>query len=482
MLFNSFQFAAFYLVVLVAVFSAPARTRWAVLLFASYVFYASWRIEYTLLLLAVTGVSFAAGLALGKTQSPRARKGILAAAVTAGLSLLGVFKYSDFALANAAATVRWLGGSWGASPLDLLLPLGISFFTFQAIGYVIDVYRGDTPVEPHLGRFALYVSFFPQLVAGPIERSYRLLPQLSRRTRLEAERIVSGLQSISWGLFKKIVIADRLAVAVDTVYAAPGDFSGPYLILATVFFAIQIYCDFSGYSDMAIGTARILGYDLMENFRRPYFAASLSEFWRRWHISLSTWFRDYVYKPLGGNRVSLPRWASNIMVVFLLSGIWHGANWTFVAWGVVHGGAMVLSAAAGGLREAGVKALRLDRLPRLRRGVQRVVLLSVVVSAWVFFRAETLAEALSILRGFVQWGDFSTGELWDLGLRPHALWPLLASVAVLFAVEWVQEVRPTIAMALWQRRGVRWAAYLTLLYGIILFGVFGQVEFIYFQF
>lgn len=249
----------------------------------------------------------------------------------------------------------------------MLLPVGISFYTFQSLSYSIDVYRGEKEPERNFGKFALYVAFFPQLVAGPIERSTNLLPQFDRRISFDYDRFVSGLRLMLWGFFKKIVIADRLAIYVNEVYNSPAEFQGLTLILATYFFAFQIYCDFSGYSDIAIGAARIMGYDLMINFRQPYFSQSIAEFWKRWHISLSTWFKDYLYIPLGGNRVAKNRWYFNLMAVFLISGLWHGANWTFVLWGFLHGFYLVFSIWTQNIRDTISHAFRVDRFPALQR-------------------------------------------------------------------------------------------------------------------
>jgi alginate O-acetyltransferase complex protein AlgI len=480
-LFHSFQFLIFYLAALVVFFALPSRHRWAFLLFASYVFYASWRLEYLVLIAGSTLINYAVGLGLESATKPRTRKALLAVGVTASLSILFFFKYLDFALGSTATLLGWLGLEWQAPRYAFLLPLGISFFTFQAVGYTIDVYRGTIRAERHLGIFALFVSFFPQLIAGPIERSHQLLPQLRRRTRLEAERVRSGLRMILWGLFKKVVIADSVAVAVDRVYALPGEFSGADLTLATVFFAVQIYCDFSGYSEMAIGTARMLGYDLMTNFRRPYLARSLAGFWRRWHISLSTWFRDYLYLPLGGNRVAHARWMFNILVVFVVSGLWHGANWTFVVWGGIHGVCLVVAALTASARGRLADAVGLRRVPALHALLQIPVVCAIAVLAWVFFRADDLGAAGTVLSGIFT-GDWALSASWRMGLPFFEFRATLWSIALLFAVEMIQEWQPRPVARLWSLRPVRWTSYAVLFYAIALLGAFGGMEFIYFQF
>ncbi len=482
MLFNSFEFLIFYIVVVAVFFTLPHRHRWVLLLAASYYFYMSWKAEYVVLIMAATLINYGVGIGLERSANVGLRRLLLALGIISSLGILFTFKYLDFFSSNVQEALEAINIFHAMPAFDLLLPLGISFYTFQAIGYAIDVYRGDTPAERHLGIFALYVSFFPQLVAGPIERSHRLLPQFRRESHLEPQRIVQGLQLVLWGLIKKVVIADRLAVVVDTVYASSGSYSAPFLILATIFFAVQIYCDFSGYSDMAIGTARIMGYDLMTNFRRPYFANSVADFWRRWHISLSTWFRDYLYRPLGGNRVSRPLWMRNILAVFLLSGFWHGANWTFIAWGAVHGLAMIGGNLTSDMRRRLASAVGLVRLPRLHHAVQIATVLVIAGSAWVFFRAQTVDQAITILVGFFDWEGATIGTLWALGLSRFEMATTLASLFVLFYVESVEEFSSQRPLRLWSIRSVRWAAYLAAFYGIVFFGVFGSLEFIYFQF
>ncbi len=307
MLFNSLEYAVFFVAVFAGYFSLPQRFRVWFLLVASYYFYMRWKWQYGLHILAVTALNYEAGRRVGLSTSPAVRRAWLTIALAGSLGLLGYYKYFNFFSDSLRPVASALGLEYLGPHLDVLLPVGISFYVFQTLSYTVDVYRGAHGFEPHFGRFALYVVFFPQLVAGPIERATHLLDQFKRENRIEIARITSGLKLVLWGLFKKVVIADRLALYVDNVYGSPEIHTGATLLLATWFFAFQIYCDFSGYSDIAIGSARILGYDLMQNFRLPYLAQSITDFWKRWHISLSTWFRDYVYLPLGGNRVSYPR-------------------------------------------------------------------------------------------------------------------------------------------------------------------------------
>ena len=307
MQFDSIEYGVFLAVAATSYFLIPHRWRWALLLFASYVFYASWKPQYLVLIWASTLVDYCAGLFMGRTENRRYRLLALIGSLSVNLGLLGTFKYFGFFAESLSAVLDSVGLSFTPHELDVVLPVGISFYTFQTLSYTIEVFRGTHEPERHLGRFALYVAFFPQLVAGPIERSSRLLPQLREKFDFDYVRVVEGLRLILWGLFKKVVVADRLALMVDRVYESPDGAPGPVLMAATIFFAFQIYCDFSGYTDMAIGSARILGIELMVNFNRPYAARSVGEFWHRWHISLSTWFRDYVYIPLGGDRISVPR-------------------------------------------------------------------------------------------------------------------------------------------------------------------------------
>ena len=337
MLFNSFAFAVFLPIVFILYWVLPHKARWILILAASYYFYMSWNAKYIFLILFTTIISYVAAILLEKTENLRTKKGILVGTAVICLGVLFFFKYFNFVSESVTAVFRLFAIQMNPVLLNLLLPVGISFYTFQTLSYVIDVYKGDVKVEHHFGYYATFISFFPQLVAGPIERTNNLLPQIKTEHKFNYDQATYGLKLMVWGYFKKIVIADTLSQFVSKVYDAPQGFSGFALILATVFFTLQIYCDFSGYSDIAIGTAKLLGINLMTNFKSPYFSQSIKEFWSRWHISLSTWFRDYVYIPLGGSRVGKIRHAVNLLITFLISGLWHGANWTFVIWGGIHG-------------------------------------------------------------------------------------------------------------------------------------------------
>ena len=337
MLFNSFRFLVFFPAAVFIYFLIPKRLRYIWLLAASYFFYMNWNAKYALLLAGSTLVTWFGGLLLGLCQEKNAgsfwKKWIVALSFACNLGILGFFKYFDFALVNVNALLERLGMQVLERPFDIVLPVGISFYTFQALGYTVDVYRQDIRPQKNLFKYALFVSFFPQLVAGPIERSKNLLKQLSEPRKFDYPSVRAGLLLMLWGFFVKLVIADRAAVLVNTVYSQYLNYSGFQLITANILFAVQIYCDFMGYSTIARGAAKVMGYDLMSNFERPYFSQSIKEFWRRWHISLSTWLRDYLYIPLGGSRCARIRKYFNILVTFAISGLWHGSKGTFVLWG-----------------------------------------------------------------------------------------------------------------------------------------------------
>ncbi len=470
MLFNSLHFVFFFPIVVAIYFLTPLRWRWAILLVASYYFYMSWRPVYALLIVASTVIDYFCGQQMGKQASQAAKRPYLWLSLAANLGLLFTFKYLGFFAESAAM----LMGRTSTEPLiSLVLPVGISFYTFQTLSYTIDVYQGKTEPEPHFGRFALFVSFFPQLVAGPIERSQDLLPQLRNNHRFKFENLVSGSRLMLWGFFKKLVIADRLAMGVNVVYNDLDGKAGTTLILATIFFAIQIYCDFSGYSDIAIGTARILGINLNLNFRRPYLATNIRDFWSRWHISLTTWFRDYVYIPLGGNRTTQTRWLLNIAIIFLVSGLWHGANWTFVVWGALHGGYYIVWILYRKWRPTVSKSLAWQ-------GLSRLFTLTFVIFAWIFFRANSFADAIYIVTHLGQNWSFSLDALNLLGIMGTLI--AIVFLAILFAVEIGKEYFNLRERFFQLSRPLRWTAYYALASSILIFGVFSSAEFVYFQF
>jgi len=489
MLFNSFEFVWFFPLVVGLYFALPPRFRWILLLAASYYFYMSWRVAYIVLILSSTLVDYLAGRAMEGQKNRNRRRVLLTASLTANLGILFTFKYYDFALDSLQTAFAPWGMFAHLPELEVLLPVGISFYTFQSLSYTIEVYRGNRGAERHLGIFALYVAFFPQLVAGPIERPDRLLPQFRQVNAFEADRMLRGLKRMGWGFVQKMVIADRLAMWVDPVYASPQDYPGVTLAMATVFFSFQIYCDFAGYSDIAIGSAQIMGYELMENFRAPYFSRSPTEFWRRWHISLSSWFRDYLYIPLGGSRVSDRRRRLNIVAVFLLSGLWHGAAWTFVLWGGMHGLLMLADTETRRLREKAARFLGLDRRPTLLKAAGMLATFTLVTVLWVFFRAATIDDAFYIISHLATgWETLvhqgQRAELFYLGShRIIPFWIAVGAIACLLGADALLEREPDHrdlfgTRALGFRRGFGYAVVLAL----VILGVYDRAEFIYFQF
>lgn len=480
MLFNSIQFLIFLPIVLGAYFVLPHRFRWMLLLVASYYFYMCWKAEYLLLILLTSAITFFTAFGIGKEEvSTKKRKGLLILSFVSNLLVLFTFKYFNFFSTSLERMASALGMVYLAPHLNVLLPVGISFYTFQALSYTMDVYRRDIKPEHHFGRYALFVSFFPQLVAGPIERTPHLLPQFSEQHFFDERRLVSGFRLMLWGFFKKIVVADRLAILVNAVYNDVESHTGAGFFIATLFFAFQIYCDFSAYSDIAIGVARMFGFDLMTNFRRPYFSQSITEFWRRWHISLSTWFRDYLYIPLGGSRCKRGRFYTNLLIVFLVSGLWHGAAWTFVIWGGMHGICMIIE------HMFGLSAKMASR--PLIRFFRMGITFGVVFLTWIFFRANTWEDSCYIIRSLLnihEWGIgtyiLRTREL--LALSRYELVIAFLGIVVLLVVDWLKEKNISIASMLPKYQLLRWAVYATSIISLLFFAEFGSQQFIYFQF
>ena len=483
MLFNSFSFLVFFAVLVVVYYAIPNRLRWMLLVAASLYFYSTFKPIYLVLLLGVTLVAYFVGLAIGAAEVPRKKKALLTVGVVAVLAALFVFKYYDFFVRSISALLANFGSrsSTLALPtIELIAVAGLSFYTFSCVSYLVDVYSGELQPERHLGHFVLYVSFFPKLLAGPIERAKPFLAQLKQPVFFSSEGVASGLQLMLWGLFKKVVIADRLGRFVDTTYAHPGFSSTGDLVIATYFFAFQLYCDFSGYSDIAIGAAKVLGFDLMENFRRPYLSTSVREFWaHRWHLSLCTWFRDYMYIPMGGSRVSRLRIYFNVMAVFLVSGLWHGANWTFVIWGGLNGMYQVISLLTEGARR---KLASLARLPSaLSSFLGGLLTFHLILITWIFFRASSLADATTIISR-VAGSLTSLPAMLRVRLASGEMLLSLALIALLLGVELLDEKR-----SIWERLSarpvyVRWAVYYALLTALIVLGSWKLQQFVYMQF
>lgn len=482
MLFNSFRFLIFFPIVVILYFGIPHKYRWILLLAASYYFYMCWKAEYLLLIIASTLVDYYAGLRMGKIPEKEKRRFYLILSLSVNLGLLFTFKYFNFVNESLRQAFQYFNIMYHVPTLKVLLPVGISFYTFQTLSYTIDVYRGDREPERHLGIFALYVSFFPQLVAGPIERSTRLLPQFFEKMEFDYQRVKDGLLLMAWGFFKKVVIADWVAIFVNRVYSNPELYPGLPSIVATYFFAFQIYCDFSGYSDIAIGAAQVMGYRLMLNFRRPYFSKSIGEFWKRWHISLSSWFRDYLYIPLGGNRVKRARMYGNIFIVFLVSGFWHGANWTFIVWGGLHGAYLLISRWTAQWRNRLHQISGLAKIPKVHRIIKVVITFHLVLFAWIFFRAKSIGDAFLIIGNlFTRFNVSALFSINGFGVQHFAL--SIVSILVLIAVELFQR-NHNIRLWLSARPVImRWAIYYGLIIYILLFGAYDNTnEFIYFQF
>ena len=463
MLFNSIQFILFFVVVTILYFDLPHRFRWLLLLIASCYFYMVFKPVYIAILGFTIVVDYFAGILIEQSKGNRKRL-FLIASLIANIGVLGTFKYWNFINQNIT---DFLGLSGTENPLpflDILLPVGLSFHTFQAMSYTIEVYRGHQNAERHFGIYSLYVMFYPQLVAGPIERPQNLLHQFREEHTWNVDRFRKGFSQMLWGFFKKVVIADRLSVFVNEVYGDWSHMSGANLWLAVVFFSFQIYCDFSGYSDIAIGSARIMGFDLMTNFNKPYFARSVEEFWKRWHISLSTWFRDYLYIPLGGNRHGVLRRYINLTIIFLVSGIWHGAGWNFMLWGALHAAFVVIELV---YRSRFGKA----RIPDF---VKMVLTFFVVSIAWIFFRTPSTEQSFGIIQLLFGGADF--GVISSSAMNSAEIILSVLLILVLLIIE---------KMDLRLRLNSTWS-FATMssvvIFVIYLLGVFNQEQFIYFQF
>ena len=479
MQFNSFAFLGFFALVSVAYYLVPHRWRWVLLLVVSYYFYSSFSAPYVLLLGYATLVAYGGGLLIAsRTSRPRS---VLATALVLQLSVLVLFKYANFligAVEPVLAPVMSATEIVALPRLGWLLPAGLSFYTFSCVSYLIDVHRGTIPAERHLGKLAVYVAFFPKLLAGPIERAGPFLAQLARPVKFNPALATFGLQLLLWGMVKKVVIADRLAEYVDAAFASP-DFQSPVtLVISVYFYAFQIYCDFSGYSDMAIGAAAILGFQLMENFRRPYFSRTVPEFWaKRWHISLMAWFRDYLYIPLGGNRVGRARWYLNMMIVFVVSGIWHGAGLTFIVWGALNGAYQVLYLMTGRVRGF---ASRWIPGP-VWSGLAILLTFHLVLFAWIFFRAESMDQAFTIIARI--WNAIPMlPMLFSSYTWSGAVLLSVALIVLLLLVELLDEFRSLWAWLAERPTPLRWGFYYSLLAALLVIGEWGMARFVYMQF
>lgn len=469
MLFNSIEFFLFFPVVTALYFLLPHQWRWLMLLIASCVFYMFFVPAYIFILLATIVVDYVAAIQIEKSSKVGAKRWLIGSIVSTCL-ILAVFKYCNFFIDNFNGIAQLIGWNYSLNTLSILLPIGLSFHTFQSLSYVVEVYRGNQKAERHFGIYSLYVMFYPQLVAGPIERPQNVLHQFYERHSLNYADVSLGMQRIVWGLFKKVVIADNLAQFVTPVYEHASEVSWMYLALAVVFFSFQIYCDFSGYSDIAIGTARVMGFRLMENFKLPYRSSGVGMFWSKWHISLSTWFRDYVYIPLGGNRRGAARTSLNLFIVFAISGFWHGANWTFVVWGMAHGLWLVLE-----------NRMNIRWEGKFKNVAATLFTFAGVSVLWVFFRATTFDQALSVFKGIA---TFQSQE----GFLPSVFNTLNGTVILgkVMMLGCFIFLDPWLSAIIVERKPMRsnrkiWL-FAFLVASLVLFGQWGKVDFIYFQF
>jgi len=474
MLFNSLHFLIFFPIITAIYFLLPVKFRRIFLLAASWYFYMAWKPEYILLLAFSTSADYWLAIQMGKAKSLIKRKIFLFSSLGINLTILLGFKYFNFFNHNVSRALSNFNIFYDSTFFELLLPVGISFYTFQTMSYAIDVYKKRIKPERNYVKFALFVSFFPQLVAGPIERASHLLPQLEKKFSFDYKRISDGLKLVFWGFFQKVVIADNMSRFVEAVYSKPNDYANLDIILGTLFFSVQIYCDFSGYTDIARGTAKIMGYDLQPNFKRPYFAKSISDFWRRWHISLSTWFRDYIYLPLGGNRVGGLRLYFNVLATFVLSGIWHGARWSFIIWGFIHSIYYIIEHKFK-LNKPFLK--KQNRIAKIFSNTGRTLFIFILVNfSWIFFRAESVKIAITLIQNLF---DFSVVKIsFD---RPSILLNLVLIAFLLFIH--LLERKDTIVNIVSKKNPIlRWSIYYIMIILLFVLGNFNNDEFIYFQF
>jgi alginate O-acetyltransferase complex protein AlgI len=479
----SFQFVGFMLLVLAVFWSVPARSRWYVALAASWVFYLfvslapGQNLLFVPLFFVAIGVAYLIGLRIGAADDDQLRRRWLVAGLLFQLGVLFAFKYVTFTAGIVTGAFNIFGFDLESPVVRWAQPIGVSFFTFMIVSYLIEVFRRHQDPQVDFWRFTLFVSFFPHVMAGPIDRPTAFLPQLERPASFRYQQVSFGLKQILWGFFLKVVIADRLALAANAVFGNPEQYSSGAALFGVYCYALQIYTDFAGYSLIAIGSAKLLGLDLMRNFDRPYTSASIQEFWRRWHISLTTWFRDYLYIPLGGNRRGLWRGEFNVMAVFLISGIWHGAGWTFVVWGLLHGTYLVVGRLTHDARATLRHAVRLDRVPWLQRAIAIFVVFNLVSFAWIFFRATSLTNAFEVIGAI-----FSTRtSIGPVGFREGDAQIVTLAVMLVILVEVFGRRRWGSALNWLTRRPqwLRWTAYSTVLWAVVLLGVFGGGGFIY---
>jgi alginate O-acetyltransferase complex protein AlgI len=503
MSFNSIDFLIFFTLFFPVYFSVPNRGKWLVLLAASYFFYGYLNPGYLLFLVIPTVFVYSAARGIETVREKKKKGLLLLLGLFSGLILLVVFKYSDF----VGSSLHSLFGIFKKnvshySPLNLILPMGISFYSFKLGSYIIDVYNEKLKPEKHFGYFSLYVSFFPQILAGPIDRAVNLIPEFKKKIIFDYQRVTSGLKLVLWGFFKKIVIADHLAITVNRVYDNVNSYEGLPLLVTASFYSIQIYCDFSGYSDIAIGIARILGFKSMDNFDSPYFSKNIKQFWNKWHISLSTWLRDYLFLPMAYAtmrkipastliKVKVETWGYivGMFITMFLGGLWHGASWTFVLWGVIHGLYLIASHTTKKIRKKIVKTIKLNKVPRMHRWIKIFITFNMVSVAWIFFRAKTIPDALyAVSHLFTNIGEqLASANVLEvvkhtLQLNEVDLLVIILAIFLLAIVDFVEIKRDIIKTIAGKPLWLRWTLYCTVIFFILWFGEFKQVKFIYFQF
>ncbi len=493
MLFNSLEFLIFFPIVVAIYFIIPRKIRYIWLLITSYYFYMGWNAKYALLIATSTIITYLSGIMMWKFKEEWIRKLTVAVSFITNLGILMFFKYFDFILDNINAVLGNMGVELVSNPFDIILPVGISFYTFQALSYTMDVYRGDIEPEKNPLRYALFVSFFPQLVAGPIERSKNLLTQLRNCDKIKLwnyERVANGVVTMVWGMFMKMVIADRVAIFVNAVYDNLHAVGTVETIAAAVAFSLQIYCDFASYSTIAIGAAKVMGFELMENFNTPYFSSTIQEFWRRWHVSLSSWFKDYLYIPLGGNRKGTVRKYANLMITFLVSGLWHGASWNFVIWGFLNGFYQVLGSITRPYRDGFKKICGVKTEVFSHKFGQILFTFALTTLTWVFFRATTIEEAFYFFERMTYWNPwviFNEG-LFAFGLDRVEMNVLLVGVVILILIDLLRYIKKKqfSDFMMEQNLWFRWVVVMFMIMACIVYGVYGvnfdSSQFIYFQF
>lgn len=488
MLFNSIQFIIFFIVVIIVYFNLNPKFRWFFLLISSSFFYMMWNPYYILLLLFSTFINFYLSLKISKTRNKSKRKLYLIVSLFVSLGILFIFKYLTLVNSTFNYFFSALKLNYRFDTLNILLPMGISFYTFQTLSYTIDVYRNDIKPEKGFLKFTLFITFFPQLVAGPIERFDRLMPQLLKSKRFDIIRAIKGIQIMLIGYFKKCVVADRLAIMINSVYNNPYNYSGLSLTIATVLFSFQIYCDFSGYSEIALGCAKVLGIDIMDNFKLPFFSKSIKEFWRRWHISLSNWFKDYVYIPLGGSRNGKAKKYLNLFLTFLLSGLWHGANWTYVLWGMLHGLYQIIGDITFKFRQKFFTILNLNQT-YIHKILKVTITFGLVCFSWTLFRANTISDSIYIIKNLFNdishWSEL--GYIYDtitnMGLNLLEFIISILSVIILVIYELLSRKTPLYNQLNEKNILIRSLFYIFLILIIFTMGVFNNAsQFIYFQF